>query len=498
MSPLHQTRSARLVSFGLALLLAIAAWVFRKPLSAWFRGAASPVASSASSPHDDHIDHYTCSMHPSVKADAPGKCPICGMDLIAVSKEQQAEGIVLVDEARRQLSGVRTEPVSSGPMSSHFTAAARVAYDESTLTEVSVKVHGYITKLAVNETGQRVRRGQTLFWLFSPELYGAEQDFLLATRGANVPAALGDTGAHSDAIARAARKRLELLGLSGAQVDAIAAKGEPLESIAVPSPASGFVIEKDVVEGAAVDAGMRLYRIAALDRVWVEADVYEQDLPRVHVGSAAKVTLDYVPDHEYTARVATIYPYLEPSTRTARVRLELANTQLELRPGMYAHVEISGDSAARVQVPVSAVVYTGKRRLVFVDLGEGRFRPQEVRVGLESDGEYEVLAGLKEGDVVATSGVFLLAAEARIGTAAKYWDEDEPVHVDEAPHSALPTPAAPSPPRAPPSHAPTSTAKAAQGATFSCPMHPEVHSDHPGKCPKCGMDLVPTPPGASP
>ncbi len=494
----QQPRAAWLVSFGLALLLAIAAWVFRSPLSAWFHGPA-PVAATAGGSHDAHIDHYTCSMHPSVHADAPGKCPICGMDLIAVSKEQQAEGIVLVDEARRQLSGVRTEPVTVGPMASHFSATARVAYDESTLTEVSVKVHGYITKLAVNETGQRVRRGQTLFWLFSPELYGAEQDFLLATRGSSVPAAAGDASVHTDAIAKAARKRLELLGLSSAQIDAIASKGEPLENVAVPSPASGFVIEKDVVEGAAVDAGMRLYRIAALERVWIEADVYEQDLARVHIGSEAHVSLDYLPDHEYAAHVQYIYPYLDPTTRTARVRLELANSKLDLRPGMYAHVEINGDSSARVQLPVSAVVYTGKRRLVFVDLGEGRFKPREVRIGLESDGKYEVLAGLKEGDVVATSGVFLIAAEARIGTAAKYWDDEEPAH-DDAPLVGMPAPK-PSLSAAPEHSAPTpmhSAVVTAPAADFSCPMHPDVHSAHPGKCPKCGMDLVPAPAGAQP
>jgi Cu(I)/Ag(I) efflux system membrane fusion protein len=185
------------------------------------------------------------------------------------------------------------------------------------------------------------------------------------------------------------------------------------------------VIEKDIVEGAAVQAGMRLYRIAALNSVWVEAEVYEADLPHVRVGQHASVTLDYVPGRVYDGKVAYIAPFLDPAARTARLRVELANSQLELRPGMYASVQLASKPEPRVQVPASAVVYTGPRRLVFVDLGEGRFRPQEIRVAAEAGGMYEVLEGLNPGDRVATSGVFLIAAEARISTAAKYWEKGE-------------------------------------------------------------------------
>jgi Cu(I)/Ag(I) efflux system membrane fusion protein len=224
-------------------------------------------------------------------------------------------------------------------------------------------------------------------------------------------------------LGRAARLRLELLGLGDAEIDALAKRGAPAESIAFPAPASGFVIEKDVVEGAAVQAGMRLYRIAALDKVWVEAEVYEADLSHVHVGQTALVTLDYLPGRSYAATVSYIYPFLDPASRTAKVRVELANKDLELRPGMYASVTLASEAASRLQVPAAAVIYTGPRRIVFVDLGEGRFRPQEIHVGAESNGMYEVLDGLKAGEQVATSGVFLIAAEARISTAAKYWEK---------------------------------------------------------------------------
>jgi Cu(I)/Ag(I) efflux system membrane fusion protein len=214
--------------------------------------------------------------------------------------------------------------------------------------------------------------------------------------------------------------------MSDAQIDEIAQRGQPLENVAFSARESGFVIEKDVVEGATVEPGMRLYRIASLDKIWIEADVYEADFTRVRVGQKASVTLDYLPGKTYEARVAYVYPYLNAETRTGRVRLELVNRKFELRPGMYANVQLDSDLGPRLQIPASAIVYTGPRRLVFVDLGDGRFRPQEVKVGAQSNGMSEVLSGLKAGEQVAVSGVFLIAAEARISTAGQYWEGTEP------------------------------------------------------------------------
>jgi Cu(I)/Ag(I) efflux system membrane fusion protein len=415
----HANRRSQIVSALLVAALLTLAGLYRAPLAAWFGGTSAEPTShdapaNASAQHAE-IDHYTCSMHPSVNQPGPGKCPICGMDLIPVTKRQRTDDSVLIDEARRQLIGVRTAPVIEGAMTRTFRALGRVTYDESAFTDVNLKVSGWISKLLVNQTGQRVSLGQTLFTLYSPELYNAQQDFLLATA----------SGSRVDQLARAARKRLSLLGLSDAQIEAIASAGTPLDTLPITSPASGFVIEKDVVEGASVQAATRLFRIAALDNVWVEAEVFAEDLAHVRVGQHAKVTLDYVPGRAYDAKVAYVYPYLESAARTGRVRVELANKQRELRPGMYASVELTADIGSRVQVPASALVYTGPRRLVFVDLGAGRFKPQEVRVGSEAGGMYEVLEGLKPGDVIAISGMFLIAAEARITTAAKYWDNPD-------------------------------------------------------------------------
>jgi Cu(I)/Ag(I) efflux system membrane fusion protein len=426
----HANRRSQIVTALLLAALLALALLYRAALAAWFGGTSSAELTSpdapanASAQHAD-IDHYTCSMHPSVNQPRPGKCPICGMDLIPVTKQQQTDDSVLIDEARRQLIGVRTAPVIEGAMTRTFRALGRVTYDESAFTDVNLKVSGWISKLLVNQTGQRVSRGQTLFTLYSPELYNAQQDFLLATA----------SGGRVEQLARAARKRLSLLGLSDAQIEAIASAGTPLDTLPITSPASGFVIEKDVVEGASVQAATRLFRIAALDNVWVEAEVFAQDLAHVRVGQHAKVSLDYLPGRAYDAKVAYVYPYLESAARTGRVRVELANKQRELRPGMYASVELAADIGSRVQVPASALVYTGPRRLVFVDLGAGRFKPQEVRVGSEAGGMYEVLDGLKPGDVIAISGMFLIAAEARISTAAKYWDNPaaQPLAAEKSP-----------------------------------------------------------------
>lgn len=459
-------------------------------------GTDAPIASPGA------IDHYTCSMHSSVRQAGPGSCPICAMNLVPVTQEQQQQGVVRIDGARRQLIGVRTEPVVFAPMSDSFRAVGHVTYDESALVDVNLKVHGWITKLYVSQTGRRVARGQTLFTMYSPELYNAEQDFLLGVQGAATTIAGEPDPRRQEVFARASRQRLHLLGLGDAQMDAIAQNGKPSEDLAIASPASGFVIEKNVVEGASVDAGMKLYRIAGLSNVWVEADIYESDLAPVRVGQQARITLDYLPGRAYDAKVAVLAPYLDPATRTGRVRLEIANKELDLRPGMYASVELSSDLGVRVQVPTSAVVFTGPRRLVFVDLGNGRFRPTEVQIGAESNGLDEVLEGLTPGEAVATSGVFLIAAEARITTAAKYWDRTSeasdaspsaPESVKAPSAGATPPKPMPSAPRPRPGSTPMRPAAPQEpaAADYTCPMHPEVHSVTPGKCPTCGMDLAP-------
>ena len=389
-----------------------------------FEVATTVAPPSSTAAGDDEVSYYTCAMHPSVRAHEEGKCPICSMDLVPVTKGEETSGIIRVDPSRRSLLGIRTGKVTRAPLDLAITAVGRVAFDETRLEDVTVKIGGYITDLRVNTTGQAVRKGETLFTLYSAELYGAQQEYLIAKQSQESAKASGMSD-RVDALVRATETKLRLWGLSAAQIAAIASRGEPIENLPFPSPASGVVIEKDVVEGAAIQAGMRLFRIAALDQIWVEADVYEGDLARISKGQRASVSLTYLPGQTFDGKVALIYPYLDPASRTGRVRVALSNKKLELKPDMYATVAFHVPLGERLQVPISAVVYTGPRRLVFVDLGDGRLRPQEVTIGARNGDSVEVLDGLEEGDVVVTSGNFLVAAESRIRSASTIWEDSD-------------------------------------------------------------------------
>jgi membrane fusion protein, copper/silver efflux system len=296
-------------------------------------------------------------------------------------------------------------------MSLDLRAVGRLTYDETHLTDVTLKIGGFVTDLRVNATGQAVKKGQTLFTLYSPELYAAQQDLLISRQN------------KIDALAAASEKKLKLWGLSDAQIAAIIAKGEPIEQIPFPSPASGYVIEKDVVEGDSVEAGMRLFRIAALDTIWVEADLYESDLAHVQKGTDADVALSYASTGPRQGKVTFVYPYLDPMTRTGRVRIGLPNRGLALKPDMYATVTFHVALGDRVQVPTAAIIYTGPRRVVFVDEGGGKLRAQEITVGVESGDLTEVVSGLAAGDVVVTSGNFLVAAESRLQSKSDLWKD---------------------------------------------------------------------------
>lgn len=354
------------------------------------------------------VAHYTCPMHPSVKQAGSGQCPLCGMDLTPVTRAEVESGVILVDDARRQRIGLKTAEVKVAPMDRSIRALGRVTYDEKALVDVTLKLDGYIHELHVNATGEPVKKGAVLFTLYSPELYAAQQEYLLARQSQS---------AANASLVGAARKRLELWGLTAGQIERIAQRGAPIENMPFLAPASGFVLEKNVVAGASVKAGERLFRIAPLDKVWVEAEVYEQDLPQVQAGQPVEVTLPYQPGKKYTGRVGYVYPTLQGATRTGRIRVELPNPELELKPEMYADLRFTHHGGPRLQVPEEAVLYTGPRRLVFLDLGEGRLRPQEVKLGLKGEDAFEVLEGLKPGDVVVTSGNFLIAAESRLRSA---------------------------------------------------------------------------------
>ena len=414
--------------------------------SPWASAVASAAAATAITPGNedaphahggDDIAHFTCSMHPSVKSKTPGTCPICNMTLTPVTQHEIDTGILVVDEGRRQQIGVKTSRVQMRPLRLDIHTVARITYDETRLHEVNLRIGGWVERLFVDRPGQAVKAGQTLFTLYSPELYAAQLEFLAAHRASTDATDDGGAGI-SATLERSARKRLELLNLTAQQIDALSVSGEPVKNMPILSPADGYIIEKHVIAGSKIEPGQPVYRIADLQRVWIEADLFEADLPRVTVGMAAKITLPYLAGLQYEGRVSFIYPYLDDATRTGRIRIELANPHLELKPNMYANVEIGAVLADALQIPSEAVIYTGRRRLVFVDLGAGRLRPQEIQVGREGRELTEVLQGLNADDIVVTSGNFLIAAESRIRSATNFWSRDETF--GPAPTSARPTP----------------------------------------------------------
>jgi Cu(I)/Ag(I) efflux system membrane fusion protein len=321
---------------------------------------------------------------------------------------------------RLQRIGVRMARAERRTLASAIRAVGRVVYDETALRDVSLKVRGWIGELRIDAVGDRVAKGEVLFTLYSPELYAAQQEYLLALRS-QARARETEAPDRADYLVRAARDRLRLWDLATAELDRIARSGEPQEQIAIRSPASGYVVEKSVVAGSAVEPGQRLYRIAPLDRVWVEAEVYEEDVPLVTVGMSAEVTLPYLPGRTFRGSVAWLHPGLSEATRTARVRIELENPDEALRPDMLANVALESAPRESLVVPLSAVIHAGEKSFVFLDLGQGRLRPKPVETGRRLGEELEILAGLAEGETVVASATFLVASESRLRAALDQW-----------------------------------------------------------------------------
>jgi len=285
---------------------------------------------------------------------------------------------------------------------------------------VSLKVRGWIGALHADALGARVEKGSVLFTLYSPELLAAQQEYLLALRSQE-RARSSSAPDRADYLVEAARNRLRLWDVAPEELARITRERQALEQLPIRAPASGYVVEKNVVAGSSVEPGQRLYRIAPLDPVWVDAQVYEAEIPLLAPGMPAEVTLPYLPGRSFEGRVGWVYPELSGGTRTARVRIELANRERELRPDMLATVLLRAPAEQRLVVPLSAVIHAGERSFVFLDLGGGRLRPQAVEVGLRSGEEVEILAGLDEGQAVVASATFLVAAESRLRAALEQW-----------------------------------------------------------------------------
>jgi multidrug efflux pump subunit AcrA (membrane-fusion protein) len=401
------------VVFGLLMLVAGAAWsdLVWAPL---IRLLGTSETTVGDEPGDDAMADtafYTCGMHPWVILPEPGLCPVCQMDLTPLDADKFS-GEITIDPVVTQNIGVRIEPVTKGPVVKSIRTVGTVDYDETRVRDVNIKVTGWIEKLYVDSMGAEVQVAEPLFDLYAPDLYEAQQEYLLEYRKPR-----GTQGGLAGVdLLDAARTRLEYYDITPDQIAQLEQSGSPAKTMTIHSPHRGVVIAKHANEGMRVDEGMQVYRIADLSKIWVMVTLYEYQLPFIQAGQRAVMTLPYVPGQRFEGKVIYVYPYLDATTRQVSIRLEFDNPNLLLKPGMYANVELRSTLAAeRTLAPRPAILDTGERQVAFVSLGEGRFEPRDVHVGVETaGGMVEILDGLKPGEMVVTSGQFLLDSEATI------------------------------------------------------------------------------------
>src|SRR6267143_3014232 len=352
-----------------------------------------------------------------------GKGDVKGMDTKAMQGMEgmkgKQPGAVAIPAVTRQLIGVRTVPVTYAPLEQEIRAVGTVEYDERKLTKVKLRVSGWIEQVFVNAIGQSVRAGQPLLTLYSPDLLVTQDEYLLAVKaqaqleGSPLPEARQQAAA----LVASARERLRLWNLTEEQIEAIERRGKAERVLAVYAPSSGIVLKRQALPGNYVEPGTTLYELADLSTVWINGDIYESEITSVRLDQPADVMFETYPGEAFRGKVAYIYPYLNEATRTVRVRMELPNPHLKLKPGMYGNVVMRVDAGRRLVVPKEAVLDSGLRQLVFLDLGQGVYQPYPVKLGRRSQEYVEVLEGIKEGDRVVTSANFLLDAESKLASA---------------------------------------------------------------------------------
>jgi membrane fusion protein, copper/silver efflux system len=359
-------------------------------------------------------------MHPWYKSDHPGIAPDCGMKLVPVfpgeETRYQRDGVVQISADKQQLIGIEYGTAEYENTSDTIHAAARVTLDETRIAKVQTRIEGWIETVLADSTGKRVPKGDPLFTLYSPEALATQQEYLLAARAQHM---MHDNPVHemqgsADSLLAAARKRLELWGISEAQIQQIGETGKPIERLTIYAPSAGFIMERNAFPGQHVTPDTLLYTLADLSTVWVVADVFEYEAGGVRIGQAASLTLESMPGRAFRGRVNYILPQVDAATRTLKVRIEFPNPSMALKPDMYGQVDVQTGGGRRLAVPRGAVLDSGERQTVFVDRGNGYFEPRAVKTGAEHDGRVEILSGLQAGERIVTSGNFLLDSESRL------------------------------------------------------------------------------------
>jgi membrane fusion protein, copper/silver efflux system len=423
---------------------------------------------------------YQCPMHPAVVQDHPGECPICGMKLVKADKGQSVpaspaakrilfyrspmdakqtspvprkDGMgmdylpvyeadvsdappvaglanVEIDAVRQQLIGLKTAEVTEGPIGGAWRTVGRVAIDETRVRHVNLKVPGFVERIYVDFVGKKVKKGDPLFSIYSPELLSAQEEFLLASRTKRALAAAPGRGNDGDDLVSAARRKLALWDIPAAQIAKLESTGQSQKTLTLFSPVAGVVTRKDVVEGMKLDAGAMPYEIVDLSSVWVLADVYESELRFATEGMTATLKLAAFPSRAFEGRVVFVDPLMNPETRTVKLRLTFPNPKGELRPEMFGEVVLSSAPHDALRIPLDAVIDSGTEKVVFVAQGEGKFQPRKVTLGDSDGAQVEVLSGLTKAERVVIRANFLIDSESRLRASLS----------DTAPSTASPAP----------------------------------------------------------
>lgn len=420
----------------------------------------------ASATKESDVEYWTCAMHPSVKMKDPGTCPICGMDLVPAGRKSPSGSMKIdenamdsgqsgsmdqmqdhsmhgmspgtsgknngsseftVDTRRQQLINVKTEPVQTREMIKTIRTVGTVELDETKIEHIHTKFSGWIEEVFVDYQWQHVKKGDPLFTIYSPELVSTQEEYLLALRSKRI---LGDSkfediSEGTESLVKASRNRLKLWDVSESQIREIEKTGKVKKSITIYSPITGHVSYKNAFENQYVEPQSLIYTIADHTTAWVNAEIYEDEIPLVGLGQKATLTVESYPDEEFHGEITFKWPHLMPKTRTTRVRFEFPNPDLKLLPEMYADVNLEIPLGERLSIPESAVLRTGKQNIVFVDKGNGYMDIRKVELGRKAGNYYEVNKGLNEGEMVVARANFLIDAESKLQAAIATWGDGD-------------------------------------------------------------------------
>lgn len=461
---------------------------------------------SGKSSEKGEIIYWRAPMNPNEVYDAPGKSQM-GMDLVPVYEDEgSASGVVTVDGSVLQSMNVKMEFVKSRDLSSTIYTNGTLVTDERKEFALTTKIDGWIEKLYINYTGQKVKKGQKLVDIYSPELLAAQQELLTAI---NYQSSVNNS--IKSEMTNNAKRKLELFDISKTDIDKIILTKKINKYMTLYAPFSGTVLSKNVLVGEMVKAGKEIIKISDLTTLWLKADIYESELSKISVGSETKVSFSYNAGKEFVGKVTFIYPTVNPTTRTVTVRINIKNDNDELKPSMFGNVIIKGKSFGEIPtVPETAVLRSGKQNIAILSLGEGKFKPVEITLGQYSEGYYQVLAGLKVNDAIVTSGQFMIDSESSLRAAVKLFtsvssEETKENEVSDEKmkdmNSVKKADTSPKPEMKEHQHdenesivrSGTIDVKAidvnGNGKVYECPMDWNVIGDEDGRCPVCNMFL---------